>query len=297
MKIKLIILLLVLVGVLFGCSNHTDDDDTQLKIAATTWVGFLPLFYAEERGWLNESNVRLVRVSTLTDGMLLFDADKVDVLAGTQYEYVQLAEKQKQIKPLLLVDRSNGGDMILSNRTLSYLQETDTINVYLETDSVNKLMLLDFIKKYNIPDTKLRIFNKSQTAISDLKNNPKENMMIVTYHPFDIQLKKNGFREILSTSSGVDIIVVDLFMAKNSIIVNKPKKIKTLVWYFNVATDKLENDPLEFYNTVRAYIPEYTYEEFLKTTKNIKWINRNIEPELVIRLKEYNLKPVKINEN
>lgn len=287
---KFVALLIILVAVVVGCSQKSDTAEP-LKVAATTWVGYLPLFYAQQQGWLKEDNIQLIKMSTLTEGMMLFDADKVDVVGGTQYEYSILSQNHKRVAPLLFVDKSEGGDLIMSNRTIEQLQQSKEIHVYLETDSVNKLMLEDFINRYGIQISKLKINNKSQVSISNLKNDKKDVILIVTYHPFDNELKKQGFKEILSTSSGLDIVVIDALFAEERIIHGKEKQTASLVWYFNISVDRLHKDPKEFYEVVKGYIPEYTYEEFLQTTKDIKWINRTVDKELLDRLKAYNITP------
>ena len=287
---KIVALLFVMVLGVVGCSQKSNTDEP-LKVAATTWVGYLPLFYAQQQGWLKEDNIQIIKMSTLTEGMMLFDADKVDVVGGTQYEYSILSQKHKRVAPLLFVDKSNGGDLIMSNRSIEQLQHSKEIYVYLETDSVNKLMLEDFIKKYGIQLSRLKISNKSQVTISNLKNEIKDVILIVTYHPFDNELKKQGFKEILSTASGMDIVVIDALFAEERIIHGKEKQTTASAWYFNVSVDRLHKDPKEFFEVVKGYIPEYTYEEFLQTTSDIKWINRTVEPELLSRLKDYNIAP------
>lgn len=89
-----------------ACSSPQEN---RLKISATTWIGYTPLFYAKEKAWLKELNIKLVNVSSLSENMYLYEAGNSDAFVGTQYEYDLLSKTNNSLKPILMFDRSNGG--------------------------------------------------------------------------------------------------------------------------------------------------------------------------------------------
>ncbi|MBD3825022.1 MAG: hypothetical protein IE916_11025 [Epsilonproteobacteria bacterium] len=86
-----------------GCEAQKS---TKLKISATTWIGYTPLYYAKEKGWLDELDIKLLHLSSLSENMYLFDSGNSDAYVGTQYEYAQLSSKMPSLTPIVMFDRS-----------------------------------------------------------------------------------------------------------------------------------------------------------------------------------------------
>lgn len=268
---------------LSACSSPPQEP---LRISTTTWIGYTPLFYAKEKGWLDKINVKLLNVVSLSENMYLYQAGNSDAYCGTQYEHSVLKTKDPSLIPIMLFDRSNGGDIIMSNTSIEKLQNSDKpINTYLEMDSINHTMLNDFIKRYHIDEKRINYINRDQLEISHLKNDtPEEHVLIITYIPYDGKLAKNGFEEILSTKSGLDLLVIDaLFTTKGNFSLHKEQYVQTKV-YVDDALIALEKDPKEFYATIKPYMQELSYEEFHHSLGDIEWINTKVSKELMARM-------------
>ena len=282
-KTKLLVLLLLL---LTACSspshNHT------LKISATTWIGYTPLFYAKEKGWLDEIDIKLINVVSLSENMYLYKAGNSDAYCGTQYEHSVLKSKIPSLIPIMLFDRSNGGDIIMSNQSIQTLQTgTKKIHTYLEMDSINFTILTDFVKRYKIDESRIEYINRDQTEIATLSNTtPEDNVLIITYVPFNTSLEKNGFKEILSTKQGLDLLVVDaLFTTKEEFIQHK-KQFITLKKFTDEAIKVLQANPKAFYETIQSYMDGLSYEEFMEARHEIEWINQPLSKELKQRMQK-----------
>lgn len=116
--LKKLVLIITTAFLFISCSS---DYDKKLKISATTWVGYTPLFYAKEMGWLEPLNIKLLNVSSLSENMYLYKAKNSDAYVGTQYEYNILSKENSSLVPVMLFDRSHGGDIIMSNILLEEL--------------------------------------------------------------------------------------------------------------------------------------------------------------------------------
>ncbi len=282
MKKTLSLFILILL-VLSSCSSPSQEP---LKISATTWIGYTPLYYAKEKGWLKEINIRLINVVSLSENMYLYKAGSSDAYCGTQYEHNVLKDRMPNLIPIMLFDRSNGGDIIMSNASIEELQySSEKIDAYLEMDSINFTLLNDFIVKYKIDESRINYINRDQISIAALKNDtPDKLRVIVTYIPYNTPLEESGFKEILSTKSGLDLFVVDaLYTTKETLLLHKEQftQLKAL-------TDKailaLNKDPKEFYMTIQSYMNELSYEEFVNGLNDIEWININLSEDLAERM-------------
>ena len=87
--------------------------------------------------------------------------------------------------PIMMFDRSNGGDMGMSNVSINELQNTkESIDAYLEMDSINHTILSDFVSKYALQDKTINYINEDQKYISTLKvKDMRRPTIIVTYTP------------------------------------------------------------------------------------------------------------------
>jgi len=281
---------LFLISILFVFTSCSSQPSEKLKISATTWIGYTPLFYAKEKGWLKELNIKLLNVSSLSENMYLYKAGNSDAYVGTQYEFNLLRTENKTLRPIMMFDRSFGGDVIMSNITLEELKDTNTeIDAYLEIDSINSTLLKDFIKNYHFEDKKIKYINKDQTQISLLNaKNLLKPSLIITYVPYDYRLYKNGFKELVSTRDGLTLLVVDAMFTTSKIFNLHKNQFIELKKLVDKSIEILDKNPKEFYETIKPYMLEITYEEFQESLKDIIWINKKLSTEMQEEMKDRN---------
>jgi len=267
------IILMVLMLFFVGCENKKD-----INIAANEWIGYAPIFYANEMGWLKKEHFRLIRTVSLGESLDLFKNGLVNSFAATQYEYNQVKNK---VKPIILLDRSYGGDVIVSNKSLDELKKSKKIDVYLEMDSVNFLLFKYFAKKYNFPMSKFNFFNMDQQEISQKIFKDSRPVIVVTYSPYDVIYLKRGFREIAS-SKDKDLLIIDALFIDDEC---KLKRFHKLKRYIDLAIEIIKNNPKKAYEVLKNYYPNMSFDDFKKGLEKIKWVNHP-KKELLNELKK-----------
>lgn len=285
--LKKLLLIITTAFLFISCSS---DYDKKLKISATTWVGYTPLFYAKEMGWLEPLNIKLLNVSSLSENMYLYKAKNSDAYVGTQYEYNILSKEDSSLIPVMLFDRSNGGDMVMSNGSLDELKEGNgTIDAYLEMDSINFTLLEDFIKQNGFEGREINYINQDQAYISTLKSaSMKRATLIVTYSPYNSDLQKKGFIEIASTKDSFDLLIVDAMFTTTEVLQRHKKQFEELKKAVDMAVVELQKNPKQYYEKIKPYMLNMNYDEFIKSLDNIIWINDGISSELKERIKDDN---------
>jgi NitT/TauT family transport system substrate-binding protein len=262
--------------------------DNRLKISTTTWIGYAPLFYAKEMGWLDKLNIKLLKVSSLAENLYLYKAGNSDAFLATQYEYKVLKEQNLTLKPIIMLDKSNGGDLVLSNYSIKELQDTNKqIEAYLEIDSVNSILLADFISKYNLNNKKIIYINNEQTKTEFLKLTSKPTI-IVTYIPYNLKLEKLGFKEIVSTKDNNDLLVCDAMFTKTEVFNEHKQQFIELKKYIDKAIDIIKKDPKSFYVKVQSYMQDMSYDDFVTTLDDIIWIHNHMDENLKKKLVKSN---------
>ncbi len=272
------------VTLLLGCSKTTE---APLKISITPWLGYTPLLYSKEKGWLDNLNVELVNAVSLSESMYIYQSGVTNAFCGTQYEYSILKTTYPDIVPLILFDRSNGGDLIMSNFSINALQNsTQKIEAYLEMDSVNLVLLEDFIKKYAIDEQRIVFNNRDQVEISTLKAPTQQPVLVVTYIPFNKALEKNGFKEILSTKSLSDLLVVDALYTTKEVLLANEATLKQLKVLINDALLVLKQNPQAYYQTIKPYLHDMSYQDFIQALDDIIWLNQPLDEALKLRMRQ-----------
>ncbi len=283
-----VILFAIFIAIFFNsCGN---DKKEQLKIVTSNWIGYTPLIYAKEKGLLQKLNIDIVKVVSLSETMYTYNSNHANIFAGTQFEFIKSLEQNSKIVPFLLLNKSDGGDVVMSNFDIETLQTKDYIDVYMEIDSINSIVFEDFIKKYNLKDKNFNYINKDQSYISELKKFDKPTI-IISYNPYNIILNKNGLITLETTKDNNDILIIDALFTSSEILIKYKEELNELKKIIDLAIIELNNDPKKYYDTIKDYLYDTSYEEFKNSLSHIKWIN-NPNKELLENLKQHNF-PIK----
>lgn len=281
--IKKLSFLILSIFLLTSCSIQ---NEKKLKISTTTWIGYTPLYYAKEKGWLEPLNIKLLNLVSLSENMYLYKAGNSDAYVGTQYEYNVL--KKENLIPIIMFDKSNGGDIVMSNYSVNDLLKTDSkIDVYLEMDSINSIVFDDFIKQYNLSNKQFNYLNKDQAFITNLKNSENPTI-IVTYNPYNVSLEKEGFKEITSTKNNENIVVIDAMFTTREVFNENKDRFVELKKIVDKSIENLKQNPKEFFETIKAYLPDTTFEDFEQSLNDIIWINKDLPQNLTEKLNNSN---------
>lgn len=283
---KLYVLLLLLSVALSGCGDSTDD---RMKVSTTNWIGFTPLFYADAKGWLDPYNIELLQVVSLSENVYLFEAGNSDAFVGTQYEYNILASSNPQLVPVMLFDRSFGGDVVMSNVELNALKQAGSIDVYLEMDSVNLTVLQDFARQHQLNPAEFKYHNLDQALISNLEAASMSGpTVLVTYNPYNFTLMRRGFSELATTRDNLDLLVIDALFTRLETLQRRSTQFAALKRLTDNAITAMLADPQEYFSTIQPYLQNMTYDEFAQSMDNVLWLNRSLVPAIAERLAEGN---------
>ncbi|MBN2816443.1 MAG: hypothetical protein JXQ67_07135 [Campylobacterales bacterium] len=267
-------LLLLIAILLSACSSPTDK---QLVLTTNSWIGYTPLFYANEKGYLDELNIKLITTVSLGESVNIFLVSKADMLTGTQHEYNLLNKEMHSVVPIMLLDRSDGGDMILSNKTLEELKKSEHIEVYLEVDSINKEIIENFIAYSKLDSEHMTFINKDQAQIQNLKYSTKKDILIVTYAPHNIELENTGFKELASTKNPKAILVIDALFTRKELLYEHQERLKRLQIILEKSIKEIMQDKATAHKLTQKYLNDISYKEFNELLNTIKWINKPSE--------------------
>ena len=264
---------------LISCSFRPSEP---LRISTNLWIGYSPFFYIQQKGWLNESNIEILNVVSLSESMQIYESGFVDAFTGTEYEFKRIQKKVPDLEPIILLDRSLGGDIVMGNYDIATLQKAQKIDVYLEVDSISKVLLNCFTELYDINESVLHLINKD-TDDSSMLTMKEEPTLIITYLPYDILLKKNGY-QVLDTTKNLSLFVMDALYTDSETRKKYAKEFAVLNQLIAKALNNLKNDPEEYFSTVQVFFKYKDKNAFFEALDSIEWIYPDRSRELMKQL-------------
>ena len=112
-------LTLALILSLLGCSDQTDT----LRIGANRWLGYGPLYLADDLHWMTPSGYRLVEYPHTTGVLRGYRNGLLDAALLTLDEALILQSSGQPVQILLVADVSAGADVLFANAHIQQLAQ------------------------------------------------------------------------------------------------------------------------------------------------------------------------------
>jgi len=288
-----VLVLLMAAGAVLYYYVNRPTESSKIHISTNPWVGFTPFIYAQEKGWLETTPFRFMWLVDLTDNARLYERGFTQGFTATQYELFHFKNKNT-IKPVFLIDRSNGADAIVSNRSLEEIRNaTEVIDVYLERGSLNEDFFEAFIKEKNLNESKFHKIDSSQKSIATL-NLPSAPVIVISYEPYISKLYTKGCSLLASTRTMKTFFVIDALFVDESVIKGKEKEFARLKELFELGAERLRSDPREYYETIKGYLEGQSYEEFISSVSQIEWLYDKNPDKIIAHLQKQKIQTDKL---
>ncbi|BBP01423.1 hypothetical protein [Sulfuriferula nivalis] len=286
--ILFIVLFVVLIGSYFEYRYVTSRPHDEIRISSNPWVGFTPFIYAQEKGWLEKTPFRFVWQVDLTENSRLYERGFTQGFTATQYELLHFKDRS-HIKPVFLIDRSAGADVVLSNWTLDSLRHThQPITVYLEVGSLQDDFFKAFVRENGLANLKFVLTNSSQKSM--VKIQPAQVPIIVlSYAPYASELIRHGFSAIASTQTMQSFFVIDALYMDERYVDQREQQYQALKEIFDRALERFHTNPQEYYETIHGYLEGQSYDEFMATTTQIAWLDHSKNAAILQQLQSQHI--------
>lgn len=149
---RLTVIALIL-GLLAGCSEPVDT----VRIGANRWLGYAPLYLADDLGWMQQSHLRLVEYPHTTGVMRGYRNGLLDAALLTLDEALILQSGGQPVQILLVADVSAGADVLFAKSSIKQLKQLRGQRIGVEKSALGAYFLsriLD-LAKLNRADVKV----------------------------------------------------------------------------------------------------------------------------------------------
>src|SRR3989442_4241368 len=161
----LVVSILLCAAWLAGCGRH----EGPIRIGINAWPGNEFLFLAQEKGFFAAQgvDVRLIEYSSLGDVRRAFDRGQIDGMTGTVVELLQSRDATRRApRAFMVVDFSNGSDMILARGSIAAVSELAGKRVAAEPESVGMFMLARALAREGMPFSAVAVIAADHTDMA-----------------------------------------------------------------------------------------------------------------------------------
>jgi NitT/TauT family transport system substrate-binding protein len=207
-----------------------------VKIAHSTWVGYGPLYIAQEKGFFKKHgvDVELVIMEEPKDRFPAMLADKIDMIASTVDTALLYLRKADDFQYVVAIDDSNGGDGIVAKKDIKSVADLKGKSVAFSEGSVSEFYLNVLLAKAGLKETDLTPVNMAAPEAGAAFVASKVDAA-VTWEPWLSRGKKTEFGHLLVDSSTTPGLITDVIIANKDYVTKHNAATKAVVAAWNEA--------------------------------------------------------------
>jgi NitT/TauT family transport system substrate-binding protein len=261
--------------------------EAPLRIGTNVWIGSEPLYLARELGRLDPATVELVEYPSASEVLRAYRNQAIDGMVISLDELFGLAVDGLEPRIILVVDVSNGADVVVGRKGMKSMRDLTGKSVAVESGALGAFVLSRALA--------LNGMRASDVNVVHLESNEQPSAFekgsvdgAVTFDPYRAQFLKAGATTLFD-STRIPGEIVDLLAVRASVIEKRPKAVQTLLTGWFGAIDYINREPVDA--AKRMGIRQQTSgEQFLEAQKGIHVPSREenlkmlggASPELVV---------------
>jgi NitT/TauT family transport system substrate-binding protein len=248
---------------LFGCIGQPE---SALRIGTNVWIGSEPLYLARDLGRLDSDHVQLVEYPSASEVLRAFRNQAIDGMVISLDELFGLAADGLRPRIVLVVDVSNGADVVVGRAGMRSMHDLKGKSVAVESGALGAFVLSRALA--------LNGMQASDVNVVHLESNEHPGAFdkrqvdaAVTFDPYRAQLLSAG-ASTLFDSTQIPGEIVDLLAVRASVVERHPKTIQALLAGWFAALDYMKREPADA--AQRMGIRQQTSgEQFLEAQKGL----------------------------
>ncbi len=236
---------------LAGCADSSSaadggsSDDT-VTMATEPWLGYGPWYIAQDEGYFEDQgvDVDLVSFDTDADGAAALASGRVDIANLATQEVLRLIESGMDLKVVLLLDASRTADAILTDPSITSVEQLAGKEVAFEEGSVSHLLLNDALASAGLTlDDIVPVPMPAAEAATALASGKVP--AAVTYEPYISEAAGAGEFTQLYTAAENEGLISDVIVVTQEALDEKPEAIQAVVDAWAPAIDFYDSNTEE----------------------------------------------------
>jgi NitT/TauT family transport system substrate-binding protein len=268
----LLVVALLLPGVAAAQSTPeaTGGEPVPLRLAVSSWVGYGPLWLAEERGLFDEEGVSvdLSLIEVSADRITAMQADQLDASATTVDTWTLFAAQGADLVQVLATDESAGGDGIVAKQEITSIADLAGKTVAVQSASTSQFLLANALQEAGLTLDDLQLLDMS-SGDAGAAFVAGQVDAAVTWQPWLANARETEFGHLLLDTRETPGLIVDTVAFRPQYVTENPEAVAAFVRAYYRAVDEIEANPDEA-NAIMAESIGMETEDFVATLADLR---------------------------
>lgn len=215
--------------------------EAPLRLGNHPWPGYESLHLAESLGYFEQASIRSVAFANASQSVLALRNGTVDAATLTLDETLSLIQDGVDLRVVLVMDISNGADVVMAQPKIVSLQGIRGKKVAVENGAVGAVMLDATLESAGLKIEDIQLLSVTMNEHVNAYRTGKADV-VVTFEPVRGELLRLGAR-ILFDSSAIPGRIVDVLVVRANAMPEHRLALKELVAGHFKALDYLARQP------------------------------------------------------
>jgi NitT/TauT family transport system substrate-binding protein len=238
-----------------------------LRVGANVWPGYETLYLARSLGYYDNTPIRLVDYPSGTEEVRAYRNGEIEAAGISIDQALVLAATNPDVKIVVVMDFSNGGDVILGKPEIKNVQGLKNKPVGVEANALGAFIITRALEQKGMSPQDIKIVS---LGVSEHERAFKKGTVdaVVTFGSARTKLLAAGAK-LLFDSSQIPGEIVDVLIVRDEVIKKQSKTLQALVDGRFRALDYLTKNPQDAAIKI-APRTGLTPEQFLESLKGLR---------------------------
>jgi len=207
---------------------------TKVKVAFATWVGYGPLYIAQEKGFFDKYglDVELMIIDDESQYAAAMASGNIDALGNVlDREVIHYAKGTPEVI-LFAMDESSGGDGIIATAEIRTLADLKGKKIGLDKSSTSYFFFLTALAKAGVPEESVTIYEMGASDAGAAFVAGRLDAA-VTWEPWLSKASEREGGHVLASSKDFPRTIVDVFVMRRDFVEKHPEAATgmTRAWF------------------------------------------------------------------
>ena len=231
-----------LLTVLFLLFSSIQAPEPVLRIATNVWPGYEPLYLARSLGLYDESPIHLIEMPSSSQSLHALRNGIVEGAALTLDEALHLMQdKTIALRVILVMDVSNGADVLLAREEIRHLGDLRGKRVGVENTATGAVVLDAALERAGLKAKDIVILATTANDHLEVWQNHEVDAL-VTFEPIRSTLLNSGAHELFNTNE-IPGRILDVLVVRADAIEEHRETLETLISGYFAAVRYMKTNP------------------------------------------------------
>lgn len=258
-----------------GSGGGSEAKVENVSLALSTWIGFAPLYVAEEKGFFDKEGVHvtLEKMEAVADRRSALAANRIQGFVTTVDTHVVTAASGVPVVQVLALDDSHGGDGIVAKKDIQSLQDLAGKNVAVQTDGGASYFWFLYLLNKNGVDPNAIHFQSMTAGDAGAAFVAGKVDAAVTWQPWLSRAEKTDFGHVLIKSDATPGVITDTLGMRKDFVDAHPDAVRAIVRAWFDALDYIKSNPDDAY-AIMAKGMGQSVDDFKAELGDIRWYDQ-----------------------